>query len=97
MTTQSAFLLQHTTKLPWAITAVGTKLIAPYLQKSSRDCFFVDDEEKNVDRTVRKKGQEEARGNKAVAFTQLKGDIFTYTYEIGVVNMGEQMTLSIKI
>lgn len=26
-----------------------------------------------------------------------KGDIFTSTYEIGVVNMGEQMTLSIKI
>lgn len=79
---------------------VGGKLIASYLQKSSRDCFFAvnDKEKKNVGiRAVRKEGQEKARGNKAVAFSRLKGDIFTYTYEIGVVNMGEQMTLSIKI
>lgn len=43
------------------------------------------------------KGTGRSKGNKAVAFSRLKGDIFTYTYEIGVVNMGEQMTLSIKI
>lgn len=56
--------------------------------------------------TIRKKSRaneparntdDERKGNKAVAFSRLKGDIFTYTYEIGVVNMAEQMTLSIKI
>lgn len=64
---------------------VGGKLIAPYLQKSSRDWFFAvnvkgKDEKKKPIRTVRMEGQEKARGNKTVAFSRLKGDIFTYTH-----------------